>query len=257
VKATTIAITRRVSPAIAQCELTHLERIPVDYDTALAQHDQYEACLSHLHCEVWSLPAESDLPDSVFVEDAAVVLDDLAVITRPGSAIRQRETTSIADALEPYRRLVHIDPPGTLDGGDVLRIGQALFVGDSSRSNAAGIEQLRRLTAPSGFEVTAVPINGCLHLKSAVSVVASDTILLNPRWVSAGAFGEMSTIDIDPAEPMAANALLVNGTVIYPEEFARTRQRLIERGLIVRTVDASELGKAEGGVTCCSLIFRI
>lgn len=256
-KGTTVAMTRQVSPAIAQCELTHINRKPIDFGRTRAQHAQYEAALTDLRCELLSLPAEPDLPDSVFVEDAAVVLDELAVITRPGADSRRPETASIARALAPYRKLARIETPGTLDGGDVLQIDRHLYVGASSRSNHDGIEQLRSHVAPHGYQVTAVPVNGCLHLKSGVSLVAPGTVLINPQWVPADAFGEVSPIEIDPTEPMAANALLVSGTVIYPAEFTRTRRRLEEHGLIVRAVPAGELGKAEGGVTCCSLVFRL
>ncbi|MDD4858130.1 MAG: arginine deiminase family protein [Candidatus Krumholzibacteria bacterium] len=190
----------------------------------------------------------------MFVEDAAVVLDELAVITRPGTETRRAETPSVAEALEPYRRLFRIEPPGTIDGGDVLRVGTTLYVGLSSRSSRDGVEQLRAIVAPNGYVVVAVEMAGCLHLKSAVTQVGSDTLLINRSWANAGAFGDVELIDVDPAEPMGANALLIGETVVYPFEYPRTRRRLEDRAIAVRTVDASELAKAEGGVTCCSLI---
>jgi dimethylargininase len=252
-----IAITREVSPSIGQCELTHLAREAIDVDLAQAQHRQYEACLAALGCQIRRLPPEPELPDAVFVEDVAVVLDELAIMTRPGAASRRPEARSVAAALAPYRRLAYIQAPGSLDGGDVLRIGQTLWVGLSGRSNPAGMEQMHALLAPLGYTVRGVPVDGCLHLKSAVTQVARDTLLINPAWVDAGAFGPMNLIEVDPVEPFAANALLIGDTVIYPAAYPATRRRLEERGIPIRPVDVSELGKAEGGVTCCSVIFEI
>ncbi len=250
-----IAITRAVSPRIEQCELTHIERQPIDFDHARAQHRQYEQCLSDLGCKVVSLPAEADLPDSVFVEDAALVLEELAVIMRLGAASRRAETASIAKALAPYRKLAYIDEPGTIDGGDVLRIGWTIFVGLSCRSNAAAVERLGAIVAPLGYRVEGIPVAGCLHLKSAVTQVADDTLLINRAWVDAGRLPKMRLVEVDPAEPSGGNALRIGDSVVYPAGFPRTLRRLQDAGLLVRPVDISELAKAEAGVTCCSLIF--
>lgn len=249
-----IAITREISPAINECELTHLAREPIDLAAARAQHRQYIEALRQLDCEVLELPPEPELPDSVFVEDTAVVLDEAAIITRPGAPSRRPETESVARALAPYRRLLHITAPGTIDGGDVLRAGRSIFIGLSSRSNQAGIEQMAALLAPFGYSVTGVRLSGCLHLKSAVTQVAPDTLLINPRQTDAAVFSEFELIEVDESEPAGANALLVNEAVIYPSHFPATRRKLEERGLRVITVEASELAKAEGGVTCCSLL---
>lgn len=250
-----LAITRAVGPSLARCELTHVERQPIDVARAAAQHGAYEARLAELGCELLRLPAEPDLPDAVFVEDTAVVLDELAVVTRPGAASRRPETASVAAALQPFRRVVTLQPPATLDGGDVLVVGRTLFVGASGRTNGAGIEQLRAAVAPHGYAVVPVPIDGCLHLKSAATLVGEALLLVQPAWIPAGAFPGLERLAVDPGEPFAANALLVGGAVVHAEEFPRTRERLLRHGLRVATVPASELAKAEGGVTCCSLIF--
>lgn len=250
-----VAITREVSPAIERCELTHLERVPIRHEVASTQHRDYLQALALLGCKVQRLPVEPELPDSVFVEDAAIVLDEVAVITRPGALSRRPETATVADALKPWRKLLHIEAPGTLDGGDVMRLGRRLFVGLTRRSNREGIEQLRNLLAPWGYSVTGVPINDCLHLKTAVTPIAEDRLLLNPAFVDAQVF-DCPWIEVDPSEPMAANALLIDETVIFPTAFTRTRQRLEQAGIRVHGVDASELAKAEGGVTCCSLVFN-
>ena len=251
-----VAITREVSPRISECELTHLVRTPIDLDRARAQHRQYESLLEELGCKLIRMPAEPELPDSVFVEDTAIVLDELAVITRPGAASRRAETASVAAALKPYRKLVYIDQPGTLDGGDVLRVGKALYVGQSQRSNPEGIGQLRHLIAPFRYTVTAVKLHDCLHLKSAVTQVADGTVLINRAWTDVRMFDSFKLIEVDVSEPFAANALLIAGTLIYPAAFPKTRKRLEAQGISIRTVDASELAKAEGGVTCGSLIVE-
>jgi dimethylargininase len=252
-----IAITRPVSPSITRCELTHLQRQPIDLELARIQHAAYESCLAQLGCVVQRLPVEPELPDAVFVEDIAIVFAELAVITRPGAASRRPEIPSVAQALMPYRELYYIDEPGTLDGGDVLRLGQTLYVGLSGRSNPVGLEQLHRLVAPYGYSIKWVAVSGCLHLKSAVTQVAEDTLLINPEWISAGQFGGMKIITVDPSEPHAGNALLVNGTVLVAAAYPATQARLEAAGIPLVVVDVTELAKAEGALTCCSLIFEI
>jgi dimethylargininase len=251
-----IAITRKVSPAITRCELTHLQREPIDLALAAEQHAAYERQLADLGCRVVSLPAEPELPDSVFVEDTAIVVDELAVVMRPGAEPRRGETPSVARVLAEHRPVAVIEAPGTLDGGDVLRLGRRLFVGLSGRSNRAGIEQLHTVLSSHGYTVEALPFTGCLHLKSAVTQVAPDAVLLSPAWVAPAAFDGFRRIEIDPAEAYAANALLVGDAVIYPAAFPRTAARLQRARISLATVDVSELAKAEGAVTCCSLILR-
>lgn len=251
-----IAITRGVSPSLDRCELTHLQRAPIDFDVACAQHRAYKAALAACGVEVYALPAEASLPDSVFVEDTAIVFDPCAVITRPGAASRLPETAAIARALEPHRKLFHVQPPGTIDGGDVLRVGSRVFVGRSTRTNRAGVEQLRAILLPFEISVHEVEIRGCLHLKSAVTQVADDTLLINPEWVDKSAFPSVEFIEVDPSEPSAANALLLNNALLYQPRFPKTLNRLEATGLRVVPVNLSELGKAEGALTCCSLIIR-
>jgi dimethylargininase len=251
-----VAITREVSRAVGRCELTHLERRPIDLGRARKEHRQYEEALAGLGCRVECLPEEPELPDSVFVEDAALVLDELAILTRPGAASRRPERTSVARALERYRELEAIEAPGTLDGGDILRVGRRIWVGRSSRSNGEGRRRLAELTAPRGYELREVPVEGCLHLKSAVCAVSQGILLLNPQWVDPGAFPGFEILEVDPEEPFGANALLVGETILHPAAHAGTRRRLEKRGLDVHSVELSELAKAEGGVTCCSLLLE-
>ena len=251
-----VAITRGVSARIGECELTHLERQVIDAGRAREQHRAYETALYRSGCRVESLPALDDLPDSVFVEDVAVVLDEIAIVTRPGAESRRPEAAEIAPALAAYRPLISIQPPGTLDGGDVLRLGRQLFVGESGRSNMAAIGQLRDVVRPHGYTVTPVPLRGCLHLKSAVTEAAPGVVLANPNWVDPAAFGAEDVIEVDPGEPSAANGLLIGSRLIYPSSFPMTQRRLENAGIEIALVDVSELQKAEGAVTCCSLIFE-
>jgi dimethylargininase len=252
-----IAVTREVSRRIGRCELSYQDRLPVDLALARRQHRRYEECLVELGCRLVRLPEEPDLPDAVFVEDTAIVLDEIAIITRPGAPSRRPENASVARALRPYRPLVFVQEPGTLDGGDVLRIGNRLFIGRSRRSNEAAIRQVRASVEARGYRVSAVPVKGCLHLKSAVTQVAEDTLLINRAWVDAETLGTFRLIDVDPAEPGAANALRVKDVVIFSNAYPNTRRRLESAGVHVRGIDVSELHKAEGGVTCCSLVFII
>ncbi len=252
-----IALTREVSPELGRCELTHLAREPIDVERARGQHQTYEGVLRGLGCRVERLPATPELADSVFVEDTVVVVDELAVVLRPGAASRRTETRTMAKALAPYRRVTSLEHPATLDGGDVLRLGRQVFVGRSSRSNQAGVESLRNTLEPLGYLVSAVEVGGCLHLKSAVTEVAAGTILVNPDWVDPEAFGAARVIEVDPQEPMAANGLRVAGSVVFPMSFRRTRKRLEDGGICVISVDVSELAKAEGAVTCCSVLFSV
>jgi dimethylargininase len=250
-----IALTREVSPNFGQCELTHLPRQQIDVALARAQHRFYEECLTSLGCQVHRLPATPELPDGVFVEDVCLVLDELAVITRPGAASRQAETASVAEQIRHYRPLRFIEAPATVDGGDVLCLGKRVFVGQSSRTNDEGIDQLRTILAPHGYSVTGVSLLGGLHLKSAVTDVGKGILLVNRSWIDPAIFCARAIVEVAPSEPFGANALLVNGTVVYPTAFPDTQRRLQDSDIQLRIVDLSEIGKAEGGVTCCSLIF--
>jgi len=241
------------------CQLAFVERQPIDIAKAIAQHDQYEACLRSLGIAVVSLPAEPDLPDAVFVEDPAIVLHEVAIMTRMGAASRRGESASLAEAVARFRPLRWISEPGTLEGGDVVRIGATLFVGRSARSNDAGIAQLARELAPFGYTVRGVEMRNCLHLKSACSYLGRDTVLANRDWVDLGSLdrpGGLSHIDVAPGEPAAADVLAIGDTVIVPASFPETARILERAGWRVSPVDVSELQKAEAGVTCMSLIFN-
>jgi len=206
--------------------------------------------------EVLALPKEPDLPDAVFVEDAAVVLDECAIITRPGADSRLPETGSVSRALAPYRTLYSILAPGRLDGGDVLVAGKRIWVGMATRSNQAALDQMQLFLEPYGYIVRAVPVQGCLHLKSAVTRVAEDILLINPAWTDPGNFPGMKFIEVDPDEPYSANTLMVGEKILSQPAYPKTVSRLETIGIHPILVDQSELAKAEGALTCCSLLFN-
>jgi len=249
------AITRAVSRSLQNCELTWLEREPIDIDKAIAEHHAYERCLESLGVHVISLPALEEHPDAVFVEDPAIVLDEVAVITTMGAASRRGERPSLAAALAEFRPVIHMGDPAKLEGGDVMRVGRDLYVGLSVRTDQAGVDQLREILAPYGYRVTAMELRDCLHLKSACCCVGENTLLINRSWVDSAPLEQYRLIDI-AAEPWAANVLRVGDALVMADAFPKTAAKLRAEGFDVRTVDMSELMKAESGVTCSSLIFR-
>jgi dimethylargininase len=249
------ALTRPVSPSLNDCDLAFHTRNLIDVTLAARQHDAYCDLLRDLGAGVRPLPAAPELPDAVFVEDAAVVVDELAVITAPYMLARRREVPSVAAALAEFRPLRYLEGMATLEGGDVLRIGRTLYVGRSQRTNDEGIRQLAAALAPHSYTVVPIEMRDCLHLKSAVTAVGHGTVLANPDWLDLEPFAQYEVIRIAPEEPGAANAVLVGDAVILPASYPRTRALLENRGIPVYCVDVSELQKAEGAVTCCSILF--
>jgi dimethylargininase len=253
---TLTAITRGVSPAINRCELGFLPRQKIDIRKAAAEHHEYEGCLRDLGVTVVSLPPEPDLPDSVFVEDPAVVVAEVAVMTRMGAPSRREEATALAPVLARYRPLRWMQEPATLEGGDVLRVGMTLYVGLSARTNQAGIDQLSEYLRPFGYSAEPVPIRGCLHLKSACTCLDPETALVNRSWLDPGVFQGLRIVEVPSLEPRAANVLAIGGTVLVPTAFPRTAALLERLGWKVRPLDISELMKAEAGLTCSSILVE-
>ena len=250
------AITRDVSSAFVHCELSFIDRKPIDLAKARAQHHAYETLLAKCGARVISLPEEPDLPDSMFVEDPAIVLDEVAIICTLGTETRRKEASSIAAALEKFRKLAYIKLPGTLEGGDVLRIGKRIYVGVTRRSNPEGIRQLAVIVGAYGYELTAVPVTGCLHLKSAVTFLGKNTVLGNRTWFDWNRLQGFEWIDVHSAEPHAGNALQTGEMVIFPAAFQRTAALITQKGFKLELLDISELQKAESGLTCSSLLFE-
>ena len=250
------ALTREVSSAFAQCQLTHLSRVVIDVERARRQHAAYEAAIADAGYQIIRLRGGPEMPDCVFIEDTAVVLDEVAIVTRPGAVSRREETAAVADELARHRALRFVEAPGTVDGGDVLVVGRDLFIGRSTRTNPPGIDQVRRAASAAGYTVHEAEVTGCLHLKSAATALDSETLLVNPNWIDPALFGEYRVVTIDPREAYAANVLRLHDRVVVPAAFPRTADRISECGHRVVTVDAGELAKAEGAVTCCSLIVE-
>ena len=249
-----IAITRSPGPELARCELTHLDRQPIDIATALAQHAKYKLALRDAGLAVVELPADPASPDGVFVEDTAVVLDEVAVITSP-TASRRGELATIGTALRPFRAVVQL-PRGHLEGGDVLRVGRVLYVGLSSRTNAEGVGSLAQIVGPFGYTVVPVRVDGCLHLKSAVCALDDETVLLNPAWIDAEAFPGLRRLEVSPGEPFGANVLRLPGRILVSAAYPHTADVVLSAGHRVTVIDVSELHKAESGLTCMSLVFE-
>jgi dimethylargininase len=241
------------------CEVAFVPRSPIDLLRALAQHAAYRAMLADCGADVSTLPPSDESPDCVFVEDTAVVLDEIAILASPGAPSRRGEIVAVEEALRPFRPTERIQLPATLDGGDVLLAGRTLLVGRSARTNTAGIESLREIAGPRGYRVLPVGIQHCLHLKSACTALDDQTLIVNRQWLGAGAADELGRayrlVDIPQTEPFAADVLRIGSTICLPAAHPRTAEQIAARGHDVRTIDLSEFAKAEGGVTCLSLVF--
>ena len=251
------AITREVSRSLGNCELTWLRREPIDIDLAIAQHHNYERCLEDLGARVISLPALEEHPDAVFVEDPALVLDEIAVITPMGCESRRGERESLAGALAEFRPVVWMRDPARLEGGDVMRISRDLYVGLSARTDAAGIAELADCVRHFGYRVVPVELRDCLHLKSACTFIGDACVLGHRAFLDAAPLAAYRFLEVAPDEPGAANALRVGETVLLPSAFPATAELLRNAGFRVAVVDVTELLKAESGVTCSSLLFEV
>lgn len=250
------AITRGPSGRLADCELSFVERQAIDVERARAQHREYQAALRAAGVRVIELPALDQLPDSSFVEDTAVVLDELAIMAPLGSAARVAESAFMADELARYRSIQRLESPATLEGGDVVQFDRTLYVGQTARTNGAAVEQLRSVLAKHGYRVTAVPVSGCLHLKTACSRLDDMTVLVNPECLDAAVFDGVSIVPVPADEAAGANVLHAGETVIVPASAPVTRAFLEGRGFRTLAVDISEFEKAEAGLTCLSLVFQ-
>lgn len=249
-------LVRRPGPALARCVVTHLERRPIDVELACEQHGAYVAALAELGVEVEELPPLDDAPDACFVEDPALVLDEVAVIARPALASRRREVESVAVALAKHRELLWIEEPATFEGGDALVVDDTVYVGWSKRTNHAGLKALAHLLLPFGYRVKAVEVQGCLHLKTALTRIGPRTLLANAAWIHTGRIDGLELVPVDLSEPFAANALLIGEALLYPSGFPRTEELLRQCGIPLRMLELSELQKAEAGPTCLSLLLR-
>ena len=249
-----IALTHLPSPRASECLVTYIERQPIDLTLLNRQHETYRRMLTDAGVEVRVLDVNREHPDCVFIEDTAVVLDELAVMASFGPPSRRAEAAGIELELRQYRSIARIPPPATLEGGDVVRVGRKLLVGASSRTNAAGIEALRR-AAPQ-YEVIDVPVHGCLHLKSACTALPDGRLLVNRAWLATHRLAGFDLVEVDASEPHAANIVAIGERIGMASAYPRTADRLASLGFDVHTVDLSELAKAEGCATCLSLLIE-
>ncbi len=252
-----VALVREVSPKLSDCVLTHLDRVAIDVERASAQHRVYCDVLLDLGARVEAMAPLPDAPDGVFVEDTAVVVDEAAVIAQPAVASRVAEAATTASALMPHRRLLRLTDAATFEGGDVMQVGRTLYVGRSGRTNQAAINELSALLAPWGYQVEGADLDGCLHLKTACTFVPPHYVLANPDWVDPRVFAGLTLVAVADDEPFAANTLTLGGVTLVPSQCPRTAALLRARGVTTRDVDLSELAKAEGGLTCSSLIVEV
>jgi dimethylargininase len=252
-----IALTREPSSSLAAGERTFRPHEPIDIGTARAQHAEYRRALAECGARVVTLPALDELPDAVFVEDVGIVLDEVALLLPMGVDSRGPEPREVACELARWREVVRLPEDCRAEGGDVVRLGRTLYVGRTSRTDASGIHALSAAAATRGYRVIPVEVAGCLHLKSACTALDEETILVNPDWVDVSAFEAERAIEVAAGEPGAANALAVGSSVLLQAGYPRTAERVTRSGFAVRTVDVGELAKAEGSLTCLSLMFDV
>lgn len=250
-----VAITHVPSPKMQEYEHTFVGDQPIDLALAQRQHEGYQEALRACGAQVTVLDVNSAMPDCVFVEDTAIVLDEVAVMMSPGAISRRREPAGIEPELAKYRPIARVTLPGTIDGGDVVVAGRSVYVGRSARTNDLGIAALRAVLAPYGYTVTGVFVHGCLHLKTACSALPDGRFLVNPEWIDASPLPASTLVPVPRSEPWAADVLVIGDRIIASDAFPETIALLRERGWTVIPVSVSEFAKAEGGVTCLSLVF--
>ena len=249
-----IALTRPTGKELLDCELTHIDRVPIDIERAVKQHNDYLDVLRSLGVQVVELPRLPDHPDAVFVEDIVLVLPEVAVLLRPGAESRHGEVPSMAVALSGYRHCLTMDAPATLDGGDVIVLGKRVLVGKTTRSNVAGIGALAELLAPFGYSVEGVPVQGVLHLKSAATAVDNVTVIAYPDHVDLAFLGA-TLLEAHPDEPQGANVVRLGDALLADASAPRTIEMLEKLGYSVVPVHVEEFAKAEGAISCKGVLF--
>lgn len=249
------AIVRGVPDSFQNCITTFHGKPEINIGLAKQQHREYSRTLSSLGLTVIRLRADNTLPDCCFTEDTAIVVDELAIITIPGAPGRIPETIVIEKELSAFKTIVHIKQPGTIDGGDVLKIGKTIFIGASARTNQEGIRQVATIVKPLGYGVVPVKIKDTLHLKSVCTYLGRGCILLAQGYFDDTAFSEYDKVVVPKEEEYCANCLVIKGNVLIPRGFPRTKELIGKNGFPVIELDMSEIEKAEGALTCLSVIF--
>ena len=251
-----VAVTNVPSPLLYLGVRTFADEAAVDYAVALREHEQYRDALRRCGCRVISLEVNRDHPDSVFVEDTALVLDEVAIMMSPGAASRRDEPRAIEQTLREYRHIVRVESPATIDGGDIVLSGRQLYAGESQRTNVAGISALATLSRGFGYNVTSIPVFGCLHLKSACSALPDGRFLVNADWIDVSPLPSQRLLHVPDSEPWAGDVLVIGERIIVSDAFPETIELLARQGWEVVPVAVSEFAKVEGGVTCLSLVFN-
>ena len=256
-KSKLVAITHVPSPNMQGCIRTYIESAAIDLELARKQHAGYCAVLEECGADIVTLDTNVELPDSVFVEDAAVVLDEIAVVGVMGALSRRDESTAVEAELRKWRLVHRIELPATLDGGDVLRIGKTILIGFSSRTNEEGVTAFKQMAEPLGYRVIVVPVTGCLHLKSACCALPDGALVVNKKWIDSRAIAGFETLDVPEEEPWGANVTLVRSSVVMPASNTRMNEKIARRGFAVHGVDLSEFQKAEGSASCLSILVEV
>jgi len=249
-------LTHLPSPSLEQCELTFLNSEPINIKKALKEHEAYREMINSCGANVIVIDKNIDLPDSVFVEDPIIVFDEVAILTSMGVESRRKESATMEQVFLKYREIKRIELPSKIEGGDVLKIGKQIFVGKSTRTNAQGIRDLREILTPYGYEVIAVKVAGCLHLKTGCTALDDKTLLINPEWIDSKVFTGFRQIIVPREEPFGANILKINEIICMNEAFPKTIELVVSLGYKVKSTDITEFVKAEAGLTCMSVPFN-
>ena len=250
-----LAITHLPSPALQHCELTFLKSEPISMEIANLQHQTYRAMLERCGAKVIVLDENLACPDSVFVEDPIIVFDEVAVLSSMGVESRRKESEAMERVFSKYRKIERIVLPAKIEGGDVLKIGKKIFVGESARTNKEGIKALKTIIKPFGYEVIAVKVTGCLHLKTGATALDDETIFINSHWVDAEAFKGFTKVEALNDEPFGANVLKMGNILCMNEAFPKSIAHIKSLGYTVDSCNISEFVKAEAGLTCMSVPF--
>lgn len=248
-----LALTHTPSPRMGQCLLTFLDRQPIDGVLAQQQHHAYCQMLRRAGVQVRTLQTHLRSPDAVFVEDTAIVLDEIAILSSPGNASRRRELVAIERELADLHIIRRIEPPAMIEGGDVLRLHRELLVGLSSRTNWKGIDTLTQIAQPCGYRVLPIPVNHCLHLKTACTALSDHTLLVNPNWIDTAKLKRFKLLSVPVDEPWGANVMRLNNHIWLPAAHRQTAAILRQSGFRTHMLELSEFAKAEGGISCLSL----
>ncbi|MFH0760851.1 MAG: arginine deiminase family protein [Bacteroidota bacterium] len=249
------AIVRDVPNSFQKCVTTFHNKRKINVALAKQQHQQYCETLSSLGLKLIRIEADDTLPDCCFTEDTVIVFDVFAVITIPGAPSRIPETIEIEKTLSRLKTIVHITKPGTIEGGDVLRIGKKIFIGNSGRTNEEGIRQVASVIKHKGYQVIPVKIRNALHLKSVCTYLGNGCIILAEGYLDEKIFSEYDKIIVPKGEEYCANCLVVNGSVLIPKGFPKTKKIIENNGFPIIEIEMSEIEKAEGALTCLSVIF--